>query len=63
MTDTPKHIQDLQLKMWLSKSPGERLYQAIMDNDIMLKGLIEAKKNLGISFGELDLKHKVLPKK
>ena len=24
MTDTPKHIKDLQLKLWLAKTPGER---------------------------------------
>jgi hypothetical protein len=25
MTDTPQHIKELQLRIWLSKSPGERL--------------------------------------
>lgn len=63
MIDTPKYIQDIQLKLWLSKSPDERLYQAIMDNDTMLKGLIEAKKKLGIPLFELDLKRHASSKK
>ncbi len=33
MTDTPQHIQDLQLKFWLEKSPGERLLQALKNNE------------------------------
>ena len=33
MTDTPKAIKDLQLKLWLSKSPGERLHQLMKDNE------------------------------
>ncbi len=32
MTDTPKHIKDLQLKIWLSKPPMERLRQFLIDN-------------------------------
>jgi hypothetical protein len=46
MTDTPNHIRELQLKLWLSKTPGERLFQFLQDNDDMLKALIEAKKKL-----------------
>ena len=42
MTDTPKHIKDLQLKIWLSKTPGERLQQFLTDNDIMYKALLKA---------------------
>jgi len=34
MTDTPKHIKDLQLKIWLSKSPMERLKRTLEDNDL-----------------------------
>ena len=63
MTDTPEHIKDLQLKLWLSKSPGERLYQFLVDNDIMMKGLIDTKKKLNIPLGELDLSKKYPPKK
>ena len=32
MTDTPEHIQKLQLKIWMDKTPGERLYQALKNN-------------------------------
>lgn len=32
MTDTPQNIKTLQLKIWLSKPPGERLRQFIEDN-------------------------------
>ena len=32
MNDTPQHIKELQLKIWLSKSPGERLRQFMEDN-------------------------------
>ncbi|MEO7312247.1 MAG: hypothetical protein ABIX01_17735 [Chitinophagaceae bacterium] len=33
MTDTPEHIKDLQLKIWLSKTPGQRIYQQLKDNE------------------------------
>jgi hypothetical protein len=33
MTDTPQHIQDLQLELWLQKSPGERLLQGLKNNE------------------------------
>lgn len=33
MTDTPQNIQELQLKLWLQKSPGERLLQALKNNE------------------------------
>jgi len=32
MNDTPQSIKDLQLKIWLSKSPGDRLKQFMEDN-------------------------------
>jgi hypothetical protein len=32
MNDTPQHIKKLQLKIWLSKSPAERLKQFMEDN-------------------------------
>ncbi len=44
MTDTPKHIKELQLRLWLAKSPGERLLQFLTDNDIMHQGIIASKK-------------------
>ena len=43
MTETPQHIRDLQLKLWFAKTPGERLYQFIMDNDVMYQALREFK--------------------
>ena len=46
MTDTPKYIKDLQLKIWLSKPPEERLLQFILENDAWWKALQEAKENL-----------------
>lgn len=54
MTDTPQHIKDLQLKLWLQKSPGERLYRAIMDIDAMRIALRDAKKKMGLPLGDLD---------
>lgn len=54
MKDTPKHIYKLQLKLWLSKLPGERLYQFLIDNDAMLNALRETKKNMGIPLYDLD---------
>lgn len=35
MNDTPRHIRDLQRKIWLSKSPGERLLQLLKDNEAL----------------------------
>ena len=37
MQDTPQHIKDLQLKIWLSKPPMERLKQLLIDNDALFK--------------------------
>jgi hypothetical protein len=48
MTDTPKHIYDLQLKNWLSKTPGERLLQFMTDNDAMRQALKKAKEKLNL---------------
>lgn len=36
MIDTPQHIKDLQLKIWLSKTPMERLYQSMKDNEDLM---------------------------
>jgi hypothetical protein len=63
MTDTPRHIKDLQLKLWLDKTPGERLYQFLKDNDAMLNGLREAKRKMGIPLGDLDFVAEYLEKK
>lgn len=44
MRDTPKAIKDLQLKIWLSKPPAERLKQFLNDNDTLLQFLEKAKQ-------------------
>jgi hypothetical protein len=62
MNDTPRHIKDLQLQLWLSKSPGERLYQFLIDNETMLNALREAKKKLGLPLGDLDFVAEYLEK-
>lgn len=54
MTDTPQHIYDLQVKLWLEKSPGERLYQAIKDIEEMRISLRDVKKRLCLPLDELD---------
>jgi hypothetical protein len=37
MTDTPQHIKELQLKLWLSKYPMERLKQTLESNGQLLQ--------------------------
>ena len=54
MTDTPQHIKALHLKLWLEKTPGERLYQAIKDIDNMRQALRDVKKRMGLPLGDLD---------
>jgi hypothetical protein len=54
MTDTPQHIKDIHLKLWLAKPQGERLYQAIKDIEVMREALRDAKKKLGLPLGDLD---------
>ena len=46
MTDTPKYILELQLKIWLSKPPGERLLQFLTDNDAMYKALLKDREQM-----------------
>ena len=48
MDDTPKHIKDLQLKIWLAKPPMERLKQFLIDNDALYKFWEGNKKNTPI---------------
>ena len=45
MTDTPEHIKALQLKIWLSKPPMERLRQMMTDNEALFKFWNEAQKS------------------
>ena len=37
MTDTPQNIKAIQLKIWLSKPPMERLKQMMIDNEAMMQ--------------------------
>jgi len=46
MTDTPKHIQKIQLKLWLEKTPGERLLQFLTDNDVLYKAIQATKEKI-----------------
>ena len=63
MTDTPQHIKDLQLDLWLSKTPGERLYQFLVDNDAMYQALREFKIRMGLPLTGLDPVSEYLKKK
>lgn len=51
MTDTPAHIEELQLKLWLSKSPGERLLQALKNNEGVYLMFKDAREKLQIKKG------------
>jgi hypothetical protein len=62
MTGTPRHVKEIQLKIWLSKTPEERLCQFISDNDIMFKALREFKINYGLPLGSLDPAGQILSK-
>lgn len=33
MNDTPLKIKEMQMKVWLSKSKGERIFQFLKDNE------------------------------
>ncbi|MBN8786362.1 MAG: hypothetical protein J0I84_04680 [Terrimonas sp.] len=46
MNDTPEHIKALQLKIWLSKPPEERLKQFMTDNDALMQFWKNAKDHL-----------------
>jgi len=52
MTDTPQHIKDLQLKIWLSKPPMERLRQFLVDNEALYLFWKNAKKEMDRREGE-----------
>ena len=46
MLDTPLHIKELQLKIWLSKTPMERLRQMLEDNAALFQFWAETKKSM-----------------
>lgn len=37
MNDTTQYVHDLQLSLWLKKTPMQRLHQFMVDNDEMYK--------------------------
>lgn len=45
MIDTSQEIKKLQLKIWLEKTPTERLHQFMTDNEALFKFWNEVKKN------------------
>ncbi len=49
MNGTPQHIKELQPKIWLAKTPEERLTQFLQDNDAMFKAIIRAKKRFWLA--------------
>ncbi len=46
MTDTSPNIKELQLKIWLAKSPMERLRQFLIDNEVLYKFWNDSKKKI-----------------
>ncbi|MBD0352332.1 MAG: hypothetical protein M3342_06135 [Bacteroidota bacterium] len=46
MNDTPQHIKERQLQIWLSKPPGERLRQFLIDNEALFIFWKEAKEQI-----------------
>ena len=52
MTDTPGHIKELQLDLWLSKTPEERLYQYLVDSDALWNALRRAKIAMSIPLND-----------
>jgi hypothetical protein len=51
MNDTPQYIKELQLKIWLSRSPGERLKQFMEDNAFLFQFWNLAQKSNNKDFG------------
>jgi hypothetical protein len=46
MDDTPDHIKQIQLRIWLAKTPEERLRQFLLDNEALYKFWKDARKQL-----------------
>jgi len=46
MQYTPEHIKKLQLKIWLQKSPGERLYLTLKSNEELFLAWKKAKESV-----------------
>jgi hypothetical protein len=45
MDDTPEHVKQLQLAIWLAKPPEERLRITLEDNDALFSLWREIKNN------------------
>jgi hypothetical protein len=48
MTDTTQDIKNLQLKIWLDKTPMQRLHQFMTDNEALIKFWKEVKPTVKI---------------
>jgi hypothetical protein len=46
MQDTPEHIKQIQLDIWMSKTMSERLERTILDNDALFKLWQEMRKQI-----------------
>ncbi len=46
MQDTPEHVKQIQLDIWMSKTISERLERTILDNDALFKFWKEARKQI-----------------
>ena len=66
MQDTPEHIKQLQLELWLSKTMSERLEQFLLDNDALFKLWKQAQQQVSANNNnniEADVFNYVLPSK
>ena len=41
-----KHVQEIQLKIWLVKTLGERLFQIFTENDVLYKAILKVKEDI-----------------
>ncbi|MDB4922161.1 hypothetical protein [Mucilaginibacter sp.] len=57
MNDTPEHVKQKQLEIWLSKPPEERLRLTLVMNDELYGFWNESKKNDAVAKMQND-KHK-----
>jgi hypothetical protein len=49
MNDTPDHIKQMQLEIWLAKPPEERITLTLQMNDELFDLWNEVKKNMAIA--------------
>lgn len=57
MTDTPEHIKKIQINIWLSKSPMERLLQFLMDNEALYNFWRQNNTALNTNNAEINIKN------